>query len=127
MSDTPRTDAFCRTPTEFNVGQEARLIPGWIDFARQLERELAAERDAHNATANNLGKALTRAEKAEAECERLREALESLRSTHYECDDPWYSCPKSEGGCANDGQGDECNCGADARNAIIDAALARKP
>lgn len=45
-----------------------------LETIAKLKRELAAERDAHNATANNLGKALTRAEKAEAECERLREA-----------------------------------------------------
>lgn len=88
-SDTPRTDAFCRTPTEFNVGQEARLIPGWIDFARQLERELAAvteERDALAAAMPSEGAdaALAYAaektlrEKAEAECERLREDAERI-------------------------------------------------
>jgi hypothetical protein len=31
---------------------------------------------------------------------------------HYTCEDPWYSCPLSEDGCANDAAGDECNCWA---------------
>lgn len=31
---------------------------------------------------------------------------------HYECEDSWYSCPMSEGGCSNDGR-DGCTCGAD--------------
>ena len=42
---------------------------------------------------------------------------------HYYCEDSWYSCPKAEGGCADDYQGDECNCGADAHNAKVDALL----
>jgi len=35
---------------------------------------------------------------------------------HDYCEDPWYSCPKSEHGCANDMAGDDCNCGADKHN-----------
>ena len=35
------------------------------------------------------------------------------RIGHYECDDSWYSCPKSDYGCADERQGTECNCGAD--------------
>jgi len=34
------------------------------------------------------------------------------RKHHYECEDPWYSCPKSENGCADDRQ-KGCTCGAD--------------
>lgn len=49
-------------------------------------------------------------------------ALKSRR--HEECDDPWYSCPKSDYGCANEYAGPDCTCGADARNAEIDALLA---
>jgi hypothetical protein len=31
---------------------------------------------------------------------------------HTYCEDSWYSCPKAEGGCANDNyKNDECNCG----------------
>jgi hypothetical protein len=54
----------------------------------------------------------------------LVEALKQLRlENHSECNDSWYSCPKSEIGCSDDDQGEECNCGVDARNLIIDAAL----
>lgn len=41
--------------------------------------------------------------------------------SHYSCEDCWYSCPKSTGGCCNDAEGDECNCGADAHNAMVEA------
>ena len=51
------------------------------------------------------------------------EVLESNRRTHYYCEDTWYSCPKHEDGCANDSEGDECNCGADEVNAEIDQAI----
>lgn len=61
-----------------------------------------------------------------AEIARLRKALEQLRQEHYHNDaDPWYSCPAS-GKCENEMDGNECNCGADASNAIIDAALGNK-
>jgi len=58
--------------------------------------------------------------------ETLRLALEALknnRRTHHYCEDTWYSCPKHEDGCANDSEGDECNCGADKANAGIDQAI----
>jgi hypothetical protein len=51
------------------------------------------------------------------------EALENNRQTHHYCEDTWYSCPKHEEGCANDSEGDECNCGADKANIEIDAAI----
>lgn len=31
--------------------------------------------------------------------------------SHYSCEDPWYSCPKSEEGCLNESVGTECDCG----------------
>lgn len=58
--------------------------------------------------------------------EALRQALEALENnkrTHHYCEDVWYSCPKHEDGCANDAEGDECNCGADKANAEIDATI----
>lgn len=61
------------------------------------------------------------------ENERLRNALEGARRKHTDCEDSWYSCPKSPDGCSNDGVGHECNCGADRVNAMIDAALHREP
>ena len=51
------------------------------------------------------------------------EALENNRRTHYYCEDTWYSCPKHEEGCANESEGDECNCGADKANVEIDGAI----
>ena len=42
---------------------------------------------------------------------------------HYSCEDCWYSCPQSTGGCCNDSVGDECNCGLDNKiNKIIEAS-----
>ena len=46
--------------------------------------------------------------------------LEEHKHTHHYCDDCWYSCPKSEEGCCDKSQGDECNCGADEYNKMID-------
>lgn len=49
--------------------------------------------------------------------------LRSMKRKHSECEDSWYSCPKSESGCSNDGAGDECDCGADNANEMIDKAI----
>jgi hypothetical protein len=51
------------------------------------------------------------------------EALENNRRRHHYCEDVWYSCPKHEEGCANEGEGDKCNCGADEANQEIDTAI----
>ena len=51
------------------------------------------------------------------------EALENNRQTHHYCEDTWYSCPKHEDGCANESEGNECNCGVDEANAEIDKAI----
>ena len=48
---------------------------------------------------------------------------ELARRKHYYCEDGWYSCPKNPDGCANDGMGPDCNCGADQINAEVDAIL----
>jgi len=58
-----------------------------------------------------------------------RDAIERLlklaRKAHYCCEDSWYSCPLAEDVCANDlYPKDECNCGADERNAEVDAIAA---
>ncbi len=46
--------------------------------------------------------------------------LEELRALavrkHYTCEDPFYSCPKSEEGCYDAHRGPECDCGADEHN-----------
>lgn len=55
--------------------------------------------------------------------EELRAEIENLsayaKSNHYQCEDLWYSCPKSEKGCANEVVGQDCNCGADEINAQV--------
>ena len=58
--------------------------------------------------------------------EALKMALETLennRQAHQYCEDTWYSCPKHEDGCANESEGNECNCGADKANAETDKAI----
>ena len=51
------------------------------------------------------------------------EALENNRRTHHYCEDTWYSCPRHQDGCANDSEGNECNCGADEANAGISQTI----
>lgn len=57
------------------------------------------------------------------EVETLRELLKQSKRSHYYCEDPWYSCPKAEEGCADDSKEDVCDCGAEDWNAKVDAAL----
>jgi len=50
--------------------------------------------------------------------------LDKLHVSHYYCDDDgWYNCPAHPDGCLNDEEGTECNCGADERNARLDAVI----
>ena len=43
---------------------------------------------------------------------------------HYYCEDPWYSCPLAENGCANEAIDETvCTCGYDDRVKALDAAL----
>lgn len=53
----------------------------------------------------------------------LRDALRSAKRHHLFCDDAWHSCPKAVGGCADEREGSECNCGADNINRAIDKVL----
>lgn len=55
--------------------------------------------------------------------EKVLESLENNKKNHHYCEDTWYSCPKHEEGCANEAEGDECNCGADEINAQFDEAI----
>jgi hypothetical protein len=55
--------------------------------------------------------------------DRLRELVEALKREHHECEDGWFSCPKSPEGCINEDQ-EGCTCGADTHNARVDALLA---
>jgi hypothetical protein len=64
-------------------------------------------------------------EKAEAidEVVRLRGLLLKSKRPHLDCEDAWYSCPKSADGCANEFAGTGCTCGADQWNSEVDASL----
>lgn len=56
--------------------------------------------------------------------DELLSVLNKLRIDHYQCEDGYYSCPKS-GDCPNSNPNDDCNCGADDHNAVIDATIAK--
>lgn len=83
------------------------------DLARLRE---AATNDPHIGTYSELRKFLG----------NHAEAIEELvmvagkRTSHRECEDSWYSCPKSDDGCADEIQGTECNCGADEMIAALE-------
>lgn len=53
--------------------------------------------------------------------------LRRLRREHRYVEDCWYSCPKAEDGCCDTAQGDECNCGAETHNALVDSLIALLP
>lgn len=61
-------------------------------------------------------------ERLRANDARYQAALLAAKRSHYECDDCWFSCPRS-GECCNEAEGSECNCGADRHNAALDAAI----
>lgn len=73
---------------------------------------------------------LIRMARQDTEIERLNAVIATLgdmaKQSHYYCEDAWYSCPKAEDGCANEGNGDECNCGADDHNKAVDVLLTDK-
>ena len=50
----------------------------------------------------------------------LGQLKELAMRTHYECEDPWYSCPKSREGTINDCKGDECDCGTEKHNEKVE-------
>lgn len=56
--------------------------------------------------------------------DRLIEILESFRRTeHYECEDPFYSCPSHSDFIGTNYEKDYCNCGLVEDNARVDEAL----
>lgn len=53
----------------------------------------------------------------------ITQLASQLAGSHYECEDCWYSCPKSEEGCCRDGHNNECTCGVEGRREAIIHAL----
>lgn len=52
------------------------------------------------------------------------EELEKLRLYHYQCEDRWYSCPKSEEGTSNEYvDQDRCICDAEDHNKKLDEII----
>jgi hypothetical protein len=100
------------------TGEEAMYVALLANSIEQFKREQAELREAFEATHDDE----EAAHQETLGLLALREALESLRRAHFDCEDPWYSCAKHEGYI---GESDvkECTCGADECNARIDAAL----
>lgn len=58
--------------------------------------------------------------------DELRDTLIASKIEHLIVEgDCWFSCPKSGESCRDDQVKTECDCGADAHNARIDATLTR--
>lgn len=76
---------------------------------------------------SDLEKKLEMADQVESnlslEIDRLAELLPKLKRNHYECEDCYYSCPKCKEGCCDEREGDQCTCGADKHNALVDEAI----
>ena len=71
-------------------------------------------------------KAEARAQAAEARVVELEEFVRKTFSEHYESDDCWYSCPKSESYCNEQYEDDPrdqrpCDCGKDAADKLLNA------
>jgi hypothetical protein len=53
---------------------------------------------------------------------KLREFIKSHFTHHYECDDNFYGCPKSEGYFGPDSR-DKCYCGKDDADVLLEETL----
>lgn len=69
----------------------------------------------------HLVTALSRIDTLEARLKEVGEELPKIKPSHYDCEgDTWFGCPKSENGCADESEGDKCNCGAEKAIEIYD-------
>lgn len=115
-----------KTPDNYHAIQAKQIWPKrasgvMVDVVLASDyATLKARREADKALMDGMQRECADAHNENA---RLRGGLERCRQRHIECQDGWFSCPKSEGGCFDEGAGDDCTCGADETNAIIDAAL----
>ncbi len=54
-----------------------------------------------------------------------QERAAAIIGGHYDCEDPWYSCPLSEEGCANEHiDKTVCTCGHDDRKQNVERLIA---
>ena len=100
------------------LDKDKEFASGTFEMMRQLNQE---DRITGGCRAYMLTHIMLK--RAHAEIDKLRTWIDGNRRTHVQCEDCWYSCPKSEDGCCNEAMGDECSCGADETNAEIDALL----
>ena len=113
--------------TQNEIIRMAREAGAMFDHMTWVERDLAPvfERFAALVAAHERkNSAKMQGDCTLAALKLAEEALQRSKRNHYCCEDTWYSCPKAEDGCANDAEGDDCNCGADVLNAENDKALA---
>lgn len=100
---------------------------GWRCMGLEVPKDVGTFRESFRVGWREADEAITIAQRLEAEKESrgqdLKVKIESLcelaQRKHLECEDSWYSCPKSAKGCANEDAGDKCTCGADSRNEKI--------
>ena len=58
------------------------------------------------------------------ELDEVIDRVNGLRPLHYSCDgDNFYSCPKSENGCADSTAGTECTCDFKEGQAKVDGLI----
>ena len=107
------------------------LINYWEDLAKSQDREFmlckhtsALMTRLHDEKCVKIDALTARVQELEGALKKIADKLPETKRSHYYCEDCWYSCPKSEDGCCNEAEGDECNCGADKVNAIIDGLVA---
>lgn len=99
-----------------------RMPQPYDEDRRYSEREIERLRDDIR-TVNEAAEMLSCAVPEAALIPELVAMLKRSKRGHYYCEDSWYSCPKAEDGCADERKGDECDCGADAWNAELQALL----
>ena len=49
----------------------------------------------------------------------VKQLVKLAKREHYNCEDNWYGCPLSFGGCSDDDV-KGCNCGAESHNIKVD-------
>lgn len=88
------------------------------------ERDLEVTRNSRRSILDGFIRANAQLTVAQTRIAVLEKALADAKISHASCEDPWYSCPLSVDGCADDREID-CNCGATKHNALIDVVLSQ--
>lgn len=124
---TAERDALKAGATTVTFGDTDATIAALVAERDAAQQEIEALEFTNGSMLQAIDIACSGAIASAKEVQALREALEGLKREHTNCEDCWYSCPKSVDGCCDGSQGDDCNCGADQHNAKIDAALSSSP